>query len=114
MTSTQAIRIAALVLALAPFTLPAAAESAAAVMTHAAGPWGSGESAFRSIRDGMTARDVLATLGEPARRMRFPLSKTTAWDYQFRDTWGYDADFSVIMNDDGMVVGKFVARHDGG
>jgi hypothetical protein len=34
--------------------------------------------------------------------MRFNNTRTTAWDYHYRDTWGYDADFSVIIDDGGF------------
>jgi outer membrane protein assembly factor BamE (lipoprotein component of BamABCDE complex) len=112
MNTKHAVRIA-IALALAPFASSFAAGSPLVAM-HGASAHRGGEGAFHAIREGMTVSDVMAALGEPVRKTRFPLSKTTAWDYQFRDAWGYDADFSVIMNDAGVVIGKFVARHDGG
>lgn len=113
MTTKHAARIAAIALALAPFASSFAAGSPLVAM-HGASAHRGGEGAFREIREGMTVSDVMAALGDPVRKMRFPLSKTTAWDYEFRDAWGYDATFSVIVNDAGVVVGKFAARHDAG
>ncbi len=59
---------------------------------------------FRAIQRGMPASEVLARLGAPYQKMRFENTRTTAWDYHYRDTWGYDADFSVIMDDAGLVA----------
>jgi outer membrane protein assembly factor BamE (lipoprotein component of BamABCDE complex) len=70
--------------------------------------------AFRRIHEGMTAAEVRSLLGPPADTMRFPLSRTTAWEYPFRDTWGYDSDFSVIIDDSDVVVGTFAGRRDAG
>jgi outer membrane protein assembly factor BamE (lipoprotein component of BamABCDE complex) len=63
-----------------------------------------------SIERGMSRSDVVGILGEPARTGRFALSKTVAWDYDFRDDWGYEATFSVIFNEAGTVVGKASVR----
>ena len=71
-----------------------------------------GEGAFARIQPGMTQRDVTALIGAPARTMRFERTRTTAWDYDFRDAWGYDAELSVLFNDDGIVVDKIAGRHD--
>ncbi|HEX3061672.1 MAG TPA: hypothetical protein VHP55_03345 [Usitatibacter sp.] len=70
------------------------------------------EEAFRGISPGMSAAEVLAALGSPARKMRFEATKTTSWDYRYRDAWGYDAEFSVIMNDAGFVVARLSERID--
>jgi hypothetical protein len=64
----------------------------------------------RSIKAGMPAADVLARLGPPFRKMRFEATKTTAWDYHIADAWNYDSEFSVIVDDKGIVVSKLVAR----
>jgi outer membrane protein assembly factor BamE (lipoprotein component of BamABCDE complex) len=66
---------------------------------------------FETIRPGMTASDVLERLGAPYNKSRFPATKTTAWDYRMRDFWNYDADFSVILSDQGIVVSKIVVRN---
>ena len=65
---------------------------------------------FRQIHPGMEASEVFAIIGPPYRKSRFAATKTTAWDYSYRDTWGYDAEFSVIFDDAGIVVGKFSSR----
>ena len=67
---------------------------------------------FGQIRPGFKAGEVLAIIGAPHRKSRFEATKTTAWDYSYRDTWGYEAEFSVIFDDAGLVVGKFSGRKD--
>jgi outer membrane protein assembly factor BamE (lipoprotein component of BamABCDE complex) len=69
---------------------------------------------FQAIRPGMTARDVLALIGAPLGKARFESTRTTAWDYRFRDSWGYAATFSVILDDADVVVGKFTKRDSDG
>jgi len=69
-----------------------------------------GEDSFGKIRQGMPATEVFARLGPPYRKLRFERTRTTAWDYHFRDAWGYDADFSVMVDDAGIVAGTFTAR----
>lgn len=66
---------------------------------------------IQGVRAGMTTADVLATIGSPSRKMRFEATKTTAWDYHYQDAWGYSADFSVILDDAGIVVGKVSVRN---
>ena len=66
-----------------------------------------------TIQTGMTAADVLGRLGPPYTKMRFDATKTTAWDYHYRDAWGYDADFSVIIDDSNVVAGKVSVRNGG-
>ena len=61
---------------------------------------------------GQTAQEIAALLGIPYRRLRFDNLKSTAWDYRYRDTWGYWVDFSVMMGDDGRVVNKVSVRLD--
>lgn len=70
------------------------------------------EAAFARVQPGMSRDAILALVGSPAHTMRFPLSKTTAWDYPFVDTWGYASEFSVLFDDGGSVVGKVTARND--
>ena len=72
------------------------------------------DDAFRAIQRGMPASEVLARLGAPYQKMRFENTKTTAWDYHYRDTWGYDADFSVIMDDAGLVASTISVRNGNG
>ena len=71
-----------------------------------------GEGLFGKIQPGMKSDDVLALIGPPHARIRFAATKTTSWDYRYRDAWGYDAEFSVIFDDAGLVVSKFSARND--
>ena len=61
---------------------------------------------------GQSETDVTTLLGNPWRRVRFDNLKSTAMDYRYRDTWGYWVDFSVMVGDDGKVVGKVSRRID--
>ena len=70
------------------------------------------ESVIARVEPGMTHESITSLIGAPARTMRFPLSKTTAWDYDFVDAWGYTSEFSVIFGDNGLVVSKFSSRQD--
>jgi hypothetical protein len=65
----------------------------------------------RSINAGMTAAEVLARIGPPASKTRFERTRTTSWDYHIADLWNYDSELSVVFNDSGIVVSKFVARN---
>lgn len=65
---------------------------------------------FGAIRPGMHASEVFALIGPPFGKTRFDATHTTAWDYHYRDAWGYGAELSVMMNDDDVVVGRFSAR----
>ncbi len=59
---------------------------------------------------GLSEPEVTALLGSPYRRIRFDNLKSTAWDYMYRDTWGYWVAFSVMVGDDGRVVNKVSRR----
>ena len=72
------------------------------------------DATFQSISPGMQAADVFALIGPPYRKARFEATRTTAWDYHYRDSWGYDADFSVIIGDDDRVVSRFAMRNSAG
>lgn len=68
------------------------------------------DDAMQKIQPGMSAADVESLIGTPARRMHFPLSNTTAWDYDFKDDWGYRSVFSVIFDDQRSVQSKVAIR----
>ena len=65
---------------------------------------------FIHVNAGMNAADVFQLIGPPSAKMRFGALHETAWDYHYRDGWGYLADFSVMVDDKGVVAGKFTAR----
>jgi len=91
---------------------PARAETVNSMATYGSHRSGAATAdMFETIRPGMTTSDVLERLGEPYNKSRFAATKTTAWDYHMRDFWNYDADFSVIVNDQGIVVSKIVVRN---
>ncbi len=68
------------------------------------------EDHFYRINPGQTRDDVLRLIGPPGETMEFPRLQQTAWDYRFQDTWGYTAIFSVMLDRDGVVVGKVTRR----
>ena len=70
---------------------------------------------FARIQPGRsTGEDVLRLIGPPWRRVPFENLDQVAWDYRFRDTWGYLANFSVMMDRNGIVASKFTARIEPG
>ena len=70
------------------------------------------EAASMKVQPGMSRDAITALIGAPAHTMRFPLSRTTAWDYPFVDSWGYASELSVVFDDGGTVVGNVTARND--
>ena len=64
----------------------------------------------QQIAIGDAAADVLLRIGPPFRSIRFDNLRQTAWDYRYRDTWGYLVEFSVMMDDGDHVGGKFSRR----
>lgn len=69
---------------------------------------------FSRIALGTTQAEVRRMLGPPDETMPFPLSRTLAWDYQYLDTWGYMAVFSVTFAADGRAVSKISRRINDG
>lgn len=67
---------------------------------------------FHRIQSGMNEEAVRATIGPPWRKMSFERQQQVAWDYLYRDTWGYRVEFSVLFNPSGEVVGKTSRRLD--
>jgi hypothetical protein len=63
-----------------------------------------------AIAIGETAEAVLARIGPPFRKIRFNNLQQTAWDYRYRDTWGYLLEFSVMLDDRERVAAKFSQR----
>lgn len=70
---------------------------------------------FHAIVPGMTSEELLRHIGPPHGKVRFANLGQTAWDYRFRDTWGYEAILSVMVDDRGVVAGRIsrrLERHD--
>lgn len=66
---------------------------------------------FYRIQAGVTTgEEVRRMIGPPYRVVRFDNLKQNAWDYRFRDSWGYLAIFSVMVDDRGVVATKVIAR----
>ena len=70
---------------------------------------------FYRIHAGRTSRqEVQKMIGPPWRIVRFDNLKQDAWDYHYRDSWGYLCYVSVMMDDQGMVAGKVIQRIESG
>jgi outer membrane protein assembly factor BamE (lipoprotein component of BamABCDE complex) len=67
---------------------------------------------FNGIRAGLTEQQVLRMIGPPREKGYFSNLQQTAWDYKFQDSWGYDSILSVMVNPQGIVVGKVTRRID--
>jgi outer membrane protein assembly factor BamE (lipoprotein component of BamABCDE complex) len=65
---------------------------------------------FHQIQPGMTREELLRFIGPPFQTAYFGNLGQTAWDYRFRDTWGYVAILSVMLDDNGIVVGRSTQR----
>ena len=65
---------------------------------------------FDNLPLGLTEEEVLRRLGPPRETMAFVLSHTHAWDWQYRDSWGYEAIFSVTFDAQGRAISKFKQR----
>ena len=61
---------------------------------------------------GQGSEEISLLLGKPYQRVKFENLKSTAWDYMYKDTWGYWVSFSVMVGDDGRVVNKVSRRFD--
>ena len=69
---------------------------------------------FYRIVPGITRDDVLRLIGPPIETMEFPRLQQVAWEYRYRDSWGYDAFLSVMIDTKGIVVGRTTRRIDRG
>ncbi len=65
---------------------------------------------FNAIRPGLTGDDVLRMIGPPREKAFFSRLGQTAWDYKYVDTWGYPSIFSVMLDQNNVVVGKVTRR----
>lgn len=73
------------------------------------------EEHFRRIDAGTTSAAQLERLiGPPWRTIAFPNKRQVAWDYVFKDTWGYLVDFSVMLDDRGIVAETAYVRREKG
>ena len=84
----------------------------AAVFPARTGPERSDE-LFLRVQPGMPMDQVRGLIGAPDGTMRFSAARV-AWDYEYYDTWGYLARFSVTFAD-GRAESKISVRlNDGG
>jgi outer membrane protein assembly factor BamE (lipoprotein component of BamABCDE complex) len=73
------------------------------------------EEQFRRIENGRTSRDQLERLiGPPWRTIDFPNKRQVAWDYVFEDSWSYIVDFSVMLDERGLVAERASVRRERG
>jgi hypothetical protein len=69
------------------------------------------EKGFARLRIGKTTeQEVRQLYGPPYRITRFERLRQTAWDYRFTDAWSEPAIFSVIFDDQGLVVSSLQQR----
>ncbi|MGE0357433.1 MAG: hypothetical protein AB7P08_11015 [Burkholderiales bacterium] len=71
------------------------------------------EDRFRLIGAGTTRAEVERLIGPPWRTIDFPNKRQVAWDYRFRDAWGYLSEFSVMLDERGVVAGTVAVRLGG-
>jgi outer membrane protein assembly factor BamE (lipoprotein component of BamABCDE complex) len=68
---------------------------------------------FAKIEIGKTTRDeVNPLIGPPWRTIDFPHQQHTAWDYLYRDIWGFRVEQSIVFDAAGVVVSKPQVRID--
>jgi hypothetical protein len=67
---------------------------------------------FNAIQPGLSRDEVLRMIGPPSGTMSFPRLGHVAWDYKYKDTYGYAAIFSVTFDREGSVVSKISQRID--
>jgi outer membrane protein assembly factor BamE (lipoprotein component of BamABCDE complex) len=65
---------------------------------------------FNAISPGMTTDELLRLIGPPWQRVYFNNLRQTAWDYRYRDSWGYVAVLSVMVDDAGRVASRITQR----
>lgn len=65
---------------------------------------------FNAINKGMNTDELLRLIGPPAQRVWFGNLRQTAWDYRYRDTWGYVAVLSVMVDEGGLVASRVTQR----
>ena len=68
---------------------------------------------FAKIEIGKTTNnEVSALIGPPWRTIHFPRQQHTAWDYRYRDLWGFRVEQSIVFDAAGVVVSKPQRRLD--
>jgi outer membrane protein assembly factor BamE (lipoprotein component of BamABCDE complex) len=65
---------------------------------------------FRQIHQGTASAEVQRIFGVPDETMKFPMTRTEAWDYYYQDDWGYRAIFSVTFDAEGRTVSTLSRR----
>jgi outer membrane protein assembly factor BamE (lipoprotein component of BamABCDE complex) len=110
---TVAALAATAITAFATLAVPADAAPNARFTLHVSPQYPLTDAAADRVQTGMTTEQVRGLIGAPWNTIRFDNTHTTAWDYGYQDSWGYDAVFSVVFNDAGVVVSKISVRHDG-
>jgi hypothetical protein len=71
------------------------------------------EGHFAKIEIGKTTNnEVNSLIGPPWRTIYFPRQQHTAWDYRFRDLWGFRVEQSIVFDAAGVVVSKPQRRLD--
>lgn len=61
------------------------------------------EEKVSAVRIGESAESLKARLGEPFQRLRFEFLRATAWDYRYKDTFGFWTDISFMIDEENRV-----------
>jgi hypothetical protein len=70
---------------------------------------------FAKIEIGRTTNNEVSSLiGPPWRTIHFSRQQQTAWDYLYRDLWGFRVEQSIVFDAAGVVVSKPQRRLDDG
>ncbi|MBL8512612.1 MAG: hypothetical protein JNJ55_01370 [Betaproteobacteria bacterium] len=72
------------------------------------------EDKVSAVQRGESAESLKMRLGEPYQRMRFEFLRSTAWDYRYKDVFGFWTDISFMIDEDGRVKDIVRSRIQGG
>jgi outer membrane protein assembly factor BamE (lipoprotein component of BamABCDE complex) len=73
------------------------------------------EEHMRRISPGTTTgEEVLRLIGPPWRKVDFPNKRQVAWDYMYADSWAYRVNYSVMLDEKGVVAETVNVRIEGG
>jgi hypothetical protein len=73
------------------------------------------EQHMRQISPGTTTgEEVLRLIGPPWRKVDFPNKRQVAWDYTYADSWAYLVNYSVMVDQKGVVAETVNVRIEGG
>jgi outer membrane protein assembly factor BamE (lipoprotein component of BamABCDE complex) len=72
------------------------------------------EDKVSAVRIGESAESLKTRLGEPYQRVHFEFLRSTAWDYRYKDLFGFWTDISFMIDGDNRVKEVIRSRIQGG